>query len=91
MRPEPSLAITFPQIAQTDATGIVTSLHDIPYGDVWPCPEIMRRKREIEAAGFMWDVVESLPIHERIKKGDEALTFCSRTTANPWPILPQKA
>jgi mannonate dehydratase len=63
MSPEPNDAITFPQITQTDTTGIVTSLHDIPYGDVWPCPAIMQRKREIEAAGFMWDVVESLPIH----------------------------
>lgn len=63
-------AITLPQIAQTGASGIVTALHEIPYGEVWPRAQIAQRKREIEAAGFTWDVVESLPIHERIKKGE---------------------
>ena len=63
-------AITLPQIAQTGATGIVTALHEIPYGEVWPRDLIAQRKHDIEAAGFTWDVVESLPIHERIKKGE---------------------
>jgi len=66
--------ITLPQIAQTGATGIVTALHEIPYGEVWPQDLIASRKREIEAAGFRWVVVESLPIHERIKRGDGDLT-----------------
>lgn len=67
-------AITLPQIAQTGAVGIVTSLHEIPYGEVWPRDAIAQRRREIEAAGFTWDVVESLPIHERIKKGEGDLS-----------------
>ncbi len=66
--------ITLPQIAQTGAVGIVTALHEIPYGEVWPQDLIASRKREIEAAGFQWVVVESLPIHERIKRGDGDLS-----------------
>ena len=62
--------ITLPEIAQTGATGIVTALHEIPYGEVWPTDLIAARKAEIEAAGFQWVVVESLPIHERIKRGE---------------------
>lgn len=66
--------ITLPEIAQTGATGIVTALHEIPYGEIWPQDLIAARKAEIEAAGFTWVVVESLPIHERIKRGDGDLT-----------------
>jgi mannonate dehydratase len=66
--------IALPEIAQTGATGIVTALHEIPYGEVWPRETIAARKREIEAAGFDWVVVESLPIHERIKRGDGDLS-----------------
>lgn len=66
--------ITLPEIAQTGATGIVTALHEIPYGEVWPVETIAARKAEIEAAGFQWVVVESLPIHERIKRGEGDLS-----------------
>lgn len=66
--------ITLPQIAQTGASGIVTALHEIPYGEVWPRALIAARKAEITAAGFDWVVVESLPIHERIKRGDGDLS-----------------
>ncbi|NEX44777.1 mannonate dehydratase [Pseudotabrizicola algicola] len=62
--------ISLPEIAQTGARGIVTALHEIPYGEVWPREVIAARKAEIEAAGFDWVVVESLPIHERIKRGN---------------------
>lgn len=62
--------ITLPEIAQTGATGIVHALHEIPYGEVWPSDAIATRKAEIQAAGFDWVVVESLPLHENIKKGE---------------------
>lgn len=66
--------ISLPQIAQTGARGIVTALHEIPYGEVWPRATIAARNAEIRAAGFDWVVVESLPIHERIKRGEGALS-----------------
>ncbi len=62
--------ITLPEIAQTGARGIVTALHDIPYGVVWPRQAIAARRAQIMAAGFDWVVVESLPIHEAIKRGE---------------------
>ena len=54
-------------IRQTGATGIVTSLHYIPYGTLWTQDAILERKKVVEAAGMTWNVVESLPIHEDIK------------------------
>jgi mannonate dehydratase len=67
-------AISLGEIAQTGARGIVTALHEIPYGEVWPSQTIAVRKARIVDAGFSWEVVESLPIHERIKKGDGDLS-----------------
>ncbi|MGB3246011.1 MAG: mannonate dehydratase [Sulfitobacter sp.] len=61
--------ISLSEIAQTGARGIVTALHEIPYGEVWPSHTIATRKAQIESAGFDWVVVESLPVHERIKRG----------------------
>lgn len=66
--------ITLPEIAQTGATGIVTALHEVPYGQVWPRETIAARKAEIAQAGLDWVVVESLPIHERIKRGEGDLS-----------------
>lgn len=65
--------ITLPEIAQTGASGIVTALHEIPYGEVWPEELIADRQAEIaedRGLGLHWNVVESLPIHEDIKRGE---------------------
>ncbi|MEL6683801.1 MAG: mannonate dehydratase [Pseudomonadota bacterium] len=66
--------ISLAEIRQTGATGIVTALHEVPYGEPLTREAIAVRKAQIEAEGLTWEVVESLPVHERIKRGDGDLT-----------------
>ncbi|WP_428687418.1 mannonate dehydratase [Roseibium sp.] len=66
--------IALSEIAQTGAASIVTALHEIPYGEIWPRRTIAETRARINAAGFEWSVVESLPVHERIKRGEGDLT-----------------
>jgi mannonate dehydratase len=60
-------AVTLQDARQAGATGIVTALHQIPPGDVWPIEAIIERQNLVAAAGLSWSVVESVNVSEAIK------------------------
>ena len=63
----PNDTVTLDDIRQCGASGVYTSLHHIPYGEVWSREEVAKRKNLLLENGFTWDAVESLPVTEEIK------------------------
>lgn len=61
-------------MSQAGVQGVVTALHHIPNGAIWPISEIENRKTEISrlsngrSSNLAWDVVESLPVSEDVKR-----------------------
>ena len=68
----PSDPVTIDEIRQTGVTDIVSALHDIPAGEVWPLDAIRAHQALIEECAddlvpLKWTVVESIPVHEDVK------------------------
>ncbi|GEN71030.1 mannonate dehydratase [Chryseobacterium lathyri] len=63
--------IKLDMLRQIGVEGIVSALHDIPNGEVWPLNAINDYKNYIESFGLRWSVVESLAVSEAIKYGGE--------------------
>jgi len=70
----PADPIRTEDIVQAGAVGVVSALHHLPDGAIWTADEIARRQQEVSRrsdgrpSGLSWDVVESLPVSEDIKK-----------------------
>ncbi len=66
----PTDPVTLADIRQIpNVTQIVAALYDVAASEILPYERLLALKQAIEAAGFKFDVYESLPVHEDIKLG----------------------
>jgi mannonate dehydratase len=61
-------AISLKEIRQAGVTDIVAALYERKPGEVWSLAEIKARAKKVRDAGMVWSTVESVPVHEDIKK-----------------------
>ncbi|MCB1440166.1 MAG: mannonate dehydratase [Nitratireductor sp.] len=70
----PKDLVSVDDMMQAGVEGVVSALHHVPTGAVWTPEEIAQRQNEIATrrdgspSGLRWDVAESLPVSEDIKK-----------------------
>ncbi|QTQ17174.1 mannonate dehydratase [Treponema parvum] len=63
--------VTLQQIRQIPGvSGVITTLYDMPAGELWPEDRIKAIKAEVEASGLKIEGIESVNIHDAIKIGD---------------------
>ncbi len=63
-------SVTLQQIRQIPGvSGVATCLPKIPVGEIWPLDILEDLKKEINSHGLEMEVIESVNIHEDIKKG----------------------
>ncbi len=48
---------------------IVTAIYDTAVGEVWSKESITALKNQVERSGLVFDIIESVPVHEDIKLG----------------------
>ena len=69
----PNDPVSLSDIRQTNAEYLVTSLHQIPYGEKWTKNDVKKRINFINKhnstnnVNLKWNVVESIPVHNNIK------------------------
>lgn len=66
--------VTIDALLQAGAEGVVSALHHVPTGAIWTREQIETRQAQIamtgagRRSGLSWEVVESLPVSEDIKR-----------------------
>jgi len=70
----PKDLVSIDDMLQAGVEGVVTALHHVATGAVWSPAEIEKRKADLsqmkngDPSGLRWEVVESLPVSEDIKR-----------------------
>src|SRR5271168_1727666 len=63
----PDDPVSLENVREAGAAGVVSALHHMNRGEVWSEDEVLKRQADIEAAGLVWPVVESIGVGEEIK------------------------